>query len=52
MAKYAGSVSFYDHIEAEADDEEEAREEIEKKAEKIARRTGLEIQEIVEITEI
>lgn len=52
MPEYEGSVSFYDHIGAEADDEEEAREKIEQEAEKIARRTGLEVKDIVDVTEI
>jgi hypothetical protein len=52
MATYEGSVSFYDHISVEADDEEEAEENIRDAAERMARAGGLEVKEIVEITKI
>lgn len=52
MATFEGSASFYKHISVEADDEEEAQERIEKRAERIARRRGLEVKDIVDVSKI
>jgi hypothetical protein len=52
MPTYEGSVSFFDHISVEADDEEEAEEKIRDAAERMARAGGLEVKDIVDIEEV
>lgn len=52
MAEYQGSASFFRHISVEADDDEEAEEKIEKRAEKIARKRELEVMDIVDVEEV